>query len=505
MSNILKDRLRSSLCGIAACSVLAVSVLAVPLATVKAVSAEQEAYWCEEDYNADGNICASSANFEYDYNDYENYGVNEEQPYQAEVKHSTVATSFDLTEFVSSYNAVAEDDSKLNASEVEYSATVNLLGYNVGSDSKDYASYFDFDGDNGYIVINSDNEVLDLKTSGDCDYLREEEELYFSMSDGFVRVDDNGMYRVFTEKCPLDEFDAPTATNGSNTGKTKYPGQEAPGDGKIDPTLLNDYVNARYPGYSRTNRVMVSGYNQYSRQMYTSYYVRKYSGVNYTYSGTASEGNCSLNAMYNVMSSWNSRNWIHLAMGDVDLTSYIKNDLLYDRYVNSTHPNSVIYVEAYDDNVILSNQWVVNNGYISHMPLLYHQLRNRAVYSYGYDPIKAYEVDYYQGTMEYVANTLNENKLSVGRTNSQTDAQIYVSVNKAVLMVVYNSSTYNTHVVALHGYYEYTKSTELSSNYKIIDKKYFYRVADGHNDDAKVFDPNTDSNATMLFFVLARC
>lgn len=415
----------------------------------------------------------------------------------------------DVMSLVDAYNDVYEN-AAWAATEIEYSSPVFLI-----EDNK-YGMYLDFDADNGYAVITTDKKIYGLETSGDLEYLRNGKEIYYSYIDGFMFVDNNKQLQKYESENNIEDdvYDGAQARQVNNTGTditisygdssisinraptandmTVYPGQTEAGDGEITPSKIDDYVSSRYPNFTLDTR---DNYNasrfEYAHQFATSYYVQEYDTVTY------SEGNCSLNAMYNVMRDWGKRGLIKIPYSQTeDIRSSILNDRLYATYGKGTKTGK-------DSNG--TYKWVANSdSRLSVMPTLYSNIRSYALNN-GYTPVNGYNRSKVPATMEYVANFLYNNNLDVEHTTNVSTVTNSIWLNRVCYLSINGSSTYGNHGVAVVGYHKYSKETKINNSYSIMEYKYFYEIADGWNYSSRIFDPNTSAKPQLNFYYLARC
>lgn len=416
---------------------------------------------------------------------------------------SFIEGNFDV--FVNEYNKTCETDEKLKAEYIEYSAGIDLI------ESSSYGVYIDFNDDNGYAVISCDLEILDLNTVGDYTFLRSELNLHFSRYDGFVFKDSNGEYQRLIE----------TEHHGLNmspyySGETDYKnssiytGQTAEGDGEIESAKINDYISERYPDYTyETKYVSLADTFDFSRQVYTSYYIRREcdsegNTINDLYS---SEGNCSLNSMFNIIRSWSKNKKISSIdySSTTDISLSITSDALYNEWgqynvCSSSSTNSS--TKSNGDEEVDYYYWRPNySSALQDMPNLYSNIRSYAISEYGYTPETGYYASDVPDTLEYVSKANYNINIEVEYTSTVTTAISALENGEAVYLSLNNSSTYGNHGVALIGYQEYSYTTGwwIFSQTKYA---YFYQIADGWNDSAMYFDPNTDASPSISFCVL---
>ena len=412
-----------------------------------------------------------------------------------------VENNFDT--FVDEYNKTVESDERLNATSIEYSSFVNLL------EDDSYGLYIDFNGDNGYAVITSDLNIYKLETKGDYQLLKNKD-LCYSRLDGFVYKDSQGVYqRVFTENHSGLNM-SPYHSGNIADKSAAYPGQSEAGDGEIESAKIGEYISARYPDYTYKDKLenLASNFD-FAEQANTSYYIKKEceedgTDLNNTY---WSEGNCALNSMFNIMRSWSKNSKIspiaHSATTDIRTT--ITSDVLYPEWGNSivrTTTSSSSGAKSGGDETVGYYYWRQNySSSLKVMPNLYTNIRAYAISQYGYTPESGFNANNVPSTLEYVARTNYGITIDVTHTSTISTAISSLNSGKAVYLSINNSSTYGNHGVALIGYQEYSYTT----GWWIFSQThyaYFYQIADGWNDTAMYFDPNTDASPSISFCVL---
>lgn len=412
-----------------------------------------------------------------------------------------VENNFDT--FVDEYNKTVEDEERLNATSIEYSSFVDLL------EDDSYGLYIDFNGNNGYAVITSELNIYELETKGDYKSLKNND-LCYSRFDGFVYKDSQGIYqKVFTENHSGLNM-SPYRNDNVADSSAAYPGQSAAGDGEIESAKIGEYISARYPDYTyKDKRENLASDFDFARQTNTSYYVKKECEADGTdLDGTFwSEGNCALNAMFNIMRNWSKKSKIssiaHSATTDIRTT--ITSDVLYPEwgsYIVRTTTSSSGGAKSGGDEIVGYYYWRPNySTSLRVMPNLYTNIRAYAISQYGYTPESGYYASNVPDTLEYVARTNYGITIDVTHTSTISTAISSLDSGKAVYLSINNSSTYGNHGVALIGYQEYSYTTGwwiFSQTHYV----YFYQVADGWNDTAMYFDPNTDAAPSISFCVL---
>lgn len=401
-----------------------------------------------------------------------------------ECEQVTAVINDNINTFVEAYNATVEDNRFLYATSVEFHDIIYLV------EDQCYGTYIDFDGDNGYVVSTGNYEIYDMQVSGDLDYLRAtDKDIYFSRVDGFLYTDSDGRLLRFKDssaqngddKTQLTELYAPVKSDS-----TVYPGQYKAGDGRIDPAKIDEYVAARYPEYNYKISVQkLSSSFKCEEQDSFGYYVKTvFSGGSISHYG---EGNCALTAGYSILNSWRSNGYVrYLSDYTVDLTTSIKNDILYPTYGTG---------EIIEEGSLEYN-WSTNDRYLDKIPQLYTELRDYAVKTFGYTPESGLSHINTLSTMRHVC-IMHNNSISINYTSSLTSVLNYLEERKACLLTFENSSTYGDHAVALLGYRMYERETGwwIFKKYKQI---YLYEIADGWINKPKFFDPNTGEAKNLV-------
>lgn len=399
-----------------------------------------------------------------------------------------------FSRFVDEYNK-SYGDRPLDASSAEYTKEVFIL------DDGLYGLYVDFDGDCGYMVIASGNIICELQTEGDLPGLREEDTLLYSRADSFVSFDSDG---ILQKMFPCDEDAADMSPAVRAAESTSSGSSSVAEDGKIQSDEIDEYVSENYPDYAYEagNEALETDFDC-SLMEETSYYLRYSCSSTGSFTGTSyTEGNCSLNAMYNVMRSWAKESLISGISYDDTLNIWmnIESDPLYRKYGDGD-------LECDDEGnyyIWQTNAHKFPNTsvyYLSVMPELYANIRAYAIENHDYTPVSGYSVSNVPKTMESVAEDSYGVTIDVKKTSSVSKAIAATDGGQASYLSISGSSTYGNHGVAMIGYREYTCTTELWV-FTLVDSIYFYQIADGWHSDARYFDPNTDAEPTLKFCIL---
>ncbi|MDE7164653.1 MAG: hypothetical protein K2O04_04435 [Clostridiales bacterium] len=385
---------------------------------------------------------------------------------------------------VTEYNSVISADmQKMNVEFVEYSKPVYII------EEEKYGVYLDFNDSNGYLVMTDDNVMYALNTTDDLKYLRDADELYFSVFDGFMYLDEDGYFSSYNKI--EDNFSMICAMFGTNSSSSSS------GDkSRIEPADFTTYMNENYPDYVLETKVdSLSSNFDYSRQMHTNYYVYNYidSDGNYV---TAPEGNCVLHASYMTLRNWCKQGFVNINgyADTVDIRSSIKSDPLYSLYGVGNKMDREIKKKTYEGT------WQCNYSYyLSTMPKLYTEIRDYALDN-GYTVVH-YPRNEATNILEHVANNIYGNDIKTVFTSDYTPARINLVDRKASVISINESSSYGNHSAALIGVCEYVKKTD----YGAIGMNHYLRIyvlADGYSTHLMYYDPNKDPKATLFFSYL---
>lgn len=374
---------------------------------------------------------------------------------------------------VSEYNSVISADmQKMNVEFVEYSKPVYII------EEEKYGVYLDFNDSNGYVVMTDDNVMYALNTTDDLKYLRDAGELYFSVFDGFMYLDEDG--NLSSYKSTEDNFSAiRTMSNANSTGGSSG---RSP---VIDKNKLNEYMLDYYPDYVLSTKVdKLSSTFDYEQQFHTAYY-----------KSNQYEGNCALHASYMTLRSWCKQGFVDIPgyANTVDITASIKNDPLYAKYGVGNEINEVI------NEISVKGIWRCNdNDKLSIMPMLYTNIRDYAINN-GYT-IMNYVTQQIPNTIKHVANTKYGNNVSVLQSYDYIPTRINLVDRKASIISVHYGKD-GGHSAAVIGVYEYVKKSDYNS-FGINHYIRIYLVADGSCNSLRYYDPNGDSYESLVFTYL---
>lgn len=304
-------------------------------------------------------------------------------------------------------------------------------------------TYIDFDGDNGYMVVQGNNDVIAWEISGDLMYLKDLESTYFSIVDGFGYLD-GGSFVLYE----TNAADQESVVVGS-----PYQGQQVAGDGTI--IAPAQYMVDRYDSHYQLISVDFLNYTfQYVNQMDYSFYRT---------ANNASEGNCALSSIFALL------NYLGLS-GKCDLPSIDDTH----RYSCTIDPFYEIYAEDPAYNVQTSLL----------LPELYYTVRRYAINPFCYQTSgldTAYIDDVTEMAAEHYSNSLDATVRSLGNFDSHVVSEL--AQDDPVIIVVSNSTTYGNHAMVVTGYHIYRKTTTVLG-IDFHDYVYLLRVNDNWLSDA---------------------
>ncbi len=387
---------------------------------------------------------------------------------------------------ISEYSTL--DNNYLNATSIEYCHSTWIV------EDECYATYIDFNDDNGYLVVDDDYTIHGLEVSGDIELFRDGRDLIYSEVDGFLYVDEDGTLQKIFENKKIDTYDTSFVQDDEYVSGAKVE------DGEILPSNLSNYMAVTYSSSCEEtayNTDLESTFD-FGKQRETSYYkkITCDKDGNKISNGTRPEGNCSLNTMYNLLRNWSKNGKIDSIdySSTKDVTSLIKSDPLYKTYVT----DRTVY--PYDSGGYY--YWTENDSNIlSAIPSLYIDIRNIASEEdYGYTPINGFKSSYVPDVLSTIASDYDI-KIKTNSSSSISSAISSVDKGKAVYVSISDSVTYGNHGVSLIGYRKY-KFTRALWTFKKSETIYLFEVADNWNASAMYFDPNINSCTSTSFIIL---
>ncbi len=189
-----------------------------------------------------------------------------------------------LEKFISEYNKSKSENGIDGPDWLASSVERTAKGINIDDNSD--CIYLDFNDDNGYVLVGKNYEILDRSISGDLEFAKDADCLYWSSYDGFVYLeedDDNEKHYVSYEATFLNNDEL------KEIAFQGYPGQVKEfSDGSDGIEDISPYMEARYgKGWSLSPDESKTIYN--------------YQNVNQDdYAVDLGEGNCTLSAYFGI-------------------------------------------------------------------------------------------------------------------------------------------------------------------------------------------------------------
>lgn len=360
-----------------------------------------------------------------------------------------------LSELGKEYNNTLEEgELSFNATSCEFSIPVHITTTNQD------AVYLDFDGNNGYMIVADEYNVIACETTGDLEYLKGLENTYYSLFDGFVYYEDGKTVAfnrpTYTQE-EIDEF-LKTELKGSDS----YDGQSTKGDdGEIyDP---DKYVADRYDSdYKVDEENLLKDFDYILQYNLSSYY-------NYVDGRKFSEGNCSLVSAYVVL-------------------NYLRKIGKYP-----TLPNDNVWVDATRDSFY--SKYNKDADYDVHekklLPRLYKEIRDYCIKEFGYE---------FDGTNPFnITDIIEDNARKFGARVTADHHIIYSFEDEVVDQIdkgypsLWNmamSSTYGDHTTVVTGYKVYKKVKKILG-IKFNSYVKLLALHDNWNSSVRYFDYST--------------
>lgn len=417
--------------------------------------------------------------------------------------------------FLTAINQAKEYNSEWNPSSIEFAKEIDVLNEN-----NDKAVYLDFDGDNGFMVVN-DNQVFKVNYSGDLYQLQHLNNFAYSPVDDFVFYSEE-KYRY--EKIYDDDFVDVICTADEVLGApAKHNGQESAGDGQIYD--LQSYVADRYSNYKYVESSYLKNY-RCAYQNENSVFAQKWYKSNGDLASTySSEGNCVINSTYSMLSNlptvknyngyqWKYNNNYSIGLSGMDYSEDVYTDELYPNYGSHNFISSG-YDNSYKDTI--SKYWEINDftnssgkTIITDLPMLYMQLRTVGVQN-GYRPNEGMLFSNSEKMVEQIDRFYGY-EIDLQLTGSLEAVTSNLSFGIPSLISTNGSETFGNHAMAVYGYAKYSYEVRILWHTE-TRYAYFWMVDSGWKPSASWnfidnqgnrinwFDPNQSSTS---FAVLNR-
>lgn len=351
---------------------------------------------------------------------------------------------------------------------------------------EDDAVYVDFNGNFGYMVMSEDYYIYAYKSEGDIELFKEKEKLYYSLTDGFGDKDENGEFVPYD----LDETQADkTRVYEYIEEYFNYVSQ----DGSLGDT--DKYVKKQYgDGYKMAAELELKNFD-YTTQMSTSIYKAIPKEGYYT-----SEGNCSLQSIYAMLSYYQKKAGSTTPMKYAALPSRHQLTRIYankDPFFDEFKDNESYKIEGYNRKTGVCIGFTV--------PALYKTIRTFCIENYGYKTGGTLP-DNFKHIVQNVFETYNiEPTPLTEHIDFKTFQSVVVPHIKKGLPVLWSmsvSSTYGSHTAVITGYRIYTKFVESNGLKILTDKVILLKLNDNWSTDGNTFDYTRYTAATGTFYTL---
>ena len=363
-----------------------------------------------------------------------------------------------LDQIVFDFNAFFKENKapEFQTSDVEFDAVV------LGDDGKDYY-YFDFAGDNGYLLLSGDAKALRFCPFGDSKEIRVAQKLSFDGDDIFT---DGVKASFLTPKDCAIEVRDPGAIGGQFSDPVEYNGLSSYIASKYSFASFSAVESGKLPGMS--TGVNSWGYGQYAE----SVYVKNENGTSW------SEGNCGVVSMANCF------NYLSRYSGLSGLTNA-------DAF---TTINPMFELSVYASAI---SQGYTPKASPIQIHSLYAAVRSNAIQA-GYtvggmnDPMTEYAFEETAADFGYVG--------SFTAYNSPTVSQIQGEINagRPVQLRVGNDACYGDHGLIVTGYALQEATKNIGGLIAVFDI-FWVSVFDGWSNSERWYDMTSLSNVGAIY------
>ncbi len=351
---------------------------------------------------------------------------------------------------------------------------------------EDDAVYVDFNGNFGYMIMSEDYYIYAYKSEGDIELFKDKEELYYSVTDGFGYKDEN---------CSFISYDL-EETQADKTRVYEYIEEYfnyVSQDGSLGDT--DEYVRKQYgDGYKLASQAKLDSYD-YTTQMSTSVYKAVVKDGYY-----ASEGNCSLQSIYSMLSYYQKRAGNKIPVKYAALPSRHATSKIYateDPFFDEFKDDESYKIEGYNRKTGKCTGFKV--------PTLYKTIRTFCIENYGYKT-GGTKPDNFKYIVKNVFDTYNIKPTELTEhIDFKTFQSVVVPHIKKGLPVLWSmsvSSTYGSHTAVITGYKIYTKFVESNGLKILTDRVILLKLNDNWSTDGGTFDYTRYTAATGTFYTL---
>ncbi len=347
-------------------------------------------------------------------------------------------------------------------------------------------TYIDFNGNFGYMILSKDYYIYAYKSEGDFELLKSAEKVYYSLTDGFGFLDENGAFTSYG----IDDMVADESRTYEYIKEYfNYVSQ----DGSLTDT--DEYIKKQYgDGYNLYYQYELCDYD-YSTQMSTSVY-KGIPEPGYL----TSEGNCSLHAIYSMLSYYHKkagsaadRKYSAIPSSNVKSLIFANRDPFFDEFKDDENYK----IEGYNrSNGICTGFWV---------PALYKTIRSFCIENYGYKT-GGTNPDNFKYIFQNVFETYHITPTPLTEhVDLKTFRTVVVPQLKKGLPVLWStsvSSTYGSHTTVITGYKIYTKFVEVDGFKILTDKVVLLKLNDNWSNCGNYFDYTRYTFGTGTFYTL---
>ena len=319
--------------------------------------------------------------------------------------------------------------------------------------------FIDISGENGYLIVDADNNLYQYQVTGDYQQLRDAEDIIFSPYDGLMYTYKKKVHLVTGSAQAIPDL---------KERYTAYIGQKSAGDGDI--IQPQSYISARYgPEYSIFYSGSLANFNYVSQGDTTIYYRGR---------GSRSEGNCTLTAIYNALnyiSTTSARGSLPVSYETALIDA--KKDAFYSKY--ASNPTYVI-----DTPKVL--------------PALYADIRAYAIEAHSYE-VEALTQLQVEDVINHMLTAYGSPVEAKNNYSASYSRQVLDTISQGlpVLNNVTLSTTYGSHSMVVTGYQIYQSSRDIEELHEL---KFILllQVADGWANSARYYDANQNMKLEVV-------
>lgn len=387
-----------------------------------------------------------------------------------------------LLEFQDNYNSSFPSEPQMHATEVENMIPLTI----IDEDDQFEGILIDLNDDCGYITIGYDYQIYDIVADGEQPFIEYPNKEYsFTTTNGYFYFDEdiNDYLSINEENNSAEEDWTEILLN-----RRTYLGHEsgASGNGKIE--NIDDFVEDKYGSeYTlyQANSLQMNGYNQSELSVYRTYDKNN---------SKITEGNCWIVSAYNVLQYLSEKYFSDM---------YSNDYVVYNAKLEE--PN--IFSKHFDENEVSLETVRLDNGEsipkwdltYNMLPKLYAEIRRFVDTTYGKcDGGTSWETS---NIVKQIASNYNHTINDIRHYMWGRYAYNVINYIDSNVPCIWSTSndTYGAHSMAICGYRTYRKEIPFLC-FKIINKKLFYELKDGHERESRFFDVSAHIGFSCLTF-----